>query len=492
MQHTFLYCVHRTCKSGCDMSMKILLQSLLLVLFLAASGYAQGSSEEKEDEPFRNEPFFSKPVEELLKRPSGDTSISDKDARNYEYYLNTLNEDGIDLSGALESGPYRSNPLYSVYPNLPMIHYNRVDALFLGIRRERMQWYNSDNFLGIPNINPHGLIGYSFGQDEWQYVLGLEKYFGRKNRVIIGGEYHSATTTDDYWRVGLIETSLTSFMGGYDFQDYYKQEGFGAYLLFRTKRLFEGGVAYNDDQYNSQQRQTDWALFGAGNRFRSNPPVDFINGNAVNSINLSSLTFSASFNPKRLVLSKYYTFSLNGQLEIGDSGISSSDYSFTKFLGEMINYYNFERGGLLKHRLRVGSISGNAPLFKQFQLGGIGTLRALPYKSLPFGIQLLGGNQMILSNTEVHFGTPSWEGGDWIDFDDIYISLFLDSGWIAYETQLEEASSPFSGFSSFSFSELKHNGGIGIGTSSIRAELAWDLNNTGRAPVFWIRFNPTF
>lgn len=475
------------------MSIKIALQTVLILLLVSTLGLAQSTGTEKdEEEPFRNEPFFSKPVEELLKRPGKDTSKAHSTDHRYTYYLNSLNEDGIDLSGALESGPYLSNPLYSVYPNLPMIHYNRVDALFLGIRRERMQWYNDDNFLGIPSINPHGLIGYSFGQSEWQYVLGLEKFLGRNNRVIIGGEYHSATTTDDYWRVGLIETSLTSFLGGYDFQDYYKQEGFGAYLLFRTKRLFEGGVAFNDDRYSSQQRETDWALFGAGNRYRPNPPVEFLNGTALDTVGLSSLTFTASFNPKRLVLARYYTFSLTGELELGDSGISTSDYSYTKFLGEMINYYNFERGGLLKHRLRIGSIAGDAPLFKQFQLGGVGTLRALPYKSMPFDSPLMGGNQMILSNTEVQFGSPSWNGGDWIDFNDFYLSLFLDSGWTTYDTELEDISSPITGFSSFSFSDLKHNGGIGAGTSSIRAELAWDLNNTGRAPVFWLRFNPTF
>lgn len=472
--------------------MKLAIKTILILLISATVAFAQSSGEEKDDEPFRNEPFFSKPVEELLKRPGKDTSGTQSETHEYEFYLNSLNEDGIDFSGAIESGPYRSNSLYSVYPSLPMIHFNRVDALFLGLKRERMQWYNNDTFLGVPGINPHGMIGYSFGQSEWQYVLGLEKYLGRQNRVIIGGEYHSATTTDDYWRVGMIETSLTSFMGGYDFQDYYKQQGLGLYMLFRTRRLFEGGVAYNDDRYNSQQRETDWALFGAGDRYRPNPPVEFVNGSAVDTVNISSLTFNASFNPKRLVLSKYYTFSISGQLEIGDSGIASSDYTYTKFLGEMINYYNFEEGGLLKHRLRIGSISGEAPLFKQFQLGGIGTMRALPYKSLPFASPLQGGNQMILSNTEVHFGSPSWKGGDWVDFDDFYISLFLDSGWAAYESELEDANGPFNGFSSFSFSDLKHNGGFGVGSSSIRAELAWDLNNTSRAPVFWIRFNPTF
>lgn len=473
------------------MKLQITLLTFVLIVLTPSIIVAQSSGDD-EEEPFRNEPFFSKPVEELLKRPRKDTASSNNEYKDYRHYWGSLNEEGIDLGGLLEAGPYRSNPLYSVYPSLPMIHYNRVDALFLGIRRERMQWYNHSDFLGIRNINPHGLLGYSFGQEEWQYVLGLEKFFGRKEHLIIGGEYHSATTTDDYWRVGLNETSFTSFLGGYDFLDYYKQQGFGVYLLIRTKRLFEGGVAYNDDRYSSQQRETDWALFGAGERFRSNPPVEFINGSATDTVNLSSLTFSASFNPKRLVLARHYTFSLTGELEIGDSGIAGSDYSYTKFTGEMINYYNFEEGGLIKHRLRIGSASGDVPLFKQFQLGGVGSLRALPYKSLPFDSQLQGGNQVILSNTEVQFGSPSWRGGDWIDFDDFYLSLFLDSGWAVYDADLENQANPFQGFSGFSFADLKHNAGIGVGSSSIRCELAWDLNNTGRAPVFWIRFNPTF
>lgn len=467
----------------------------LFIAFIFSFGttlcFAQ-SSGDGEDEPFRNEPFFSKPVEELLKRPSRDSSNQRNTTRKYDYYWNSLNEEGIDLGGVLEAGPYRSNSLYSAYPNLPMIHYNRVDALFLGIRRERMQWYNHDNFLGIPSINAHGMIGYSFGQDEWQYVLGLEKFVGRNDRIILGGEYHSASATNDYWRVGLTETSLTAFMAGYDFLDYYKQEGLGAYLLLRTKRLFEGGVAYSDATFASQDRKSNWALFGAGDRYRPNPPVDFINGSAIEELDLSSLTFSASFNPKRLLLSRYYTFSLTGELELGSSGIAHSDYDFTKLTAEMINYINFEEGGILKHRLKIGSIAGDAPLFKEFQLGGVGSMRALPYKSLPFASPLTGGNQMILSNLEIQFGSPSWGGADWIDFDDFYLSLFLDSGWANYNESLELENNPLQDFSGFSFSDLKHNAGIGAGSSSIRIELAWDLNNTSRAPVFWIRFNPTF
>lgn len=455
----------------------------LTILFcvLAASAFAQ--SETEKDEPFKNDPFFNKKIDEFLNKPSGSDS-SAKDTNHTDFPITSINTNGIDFGGVLEAGPYNSNSLYSLYPNLPMIHFNRVDALFLGIRKERMQWYDNDWFLGIPNIRTHGLIGYSFGQDEFQYSLGLEKYFGRNDRIIIGSEYHNATTTDDFWRVGLTETTVTSFFGGYDFLDYYKQKGWGSYILFRSKRLFEGGVAYANDRFNSLEQKTDWALFGSGNRFRPNPAIEPL---GVDTLDIASLTFSASFNPKRLIIAKNFTFSAMGTVELGDPGIASSDFSYNKYLGELITYYNFEPGGVIKNRFRIGAITGDAPFFKEFQLGGVGSLRALPYKSLG------SGNQMILSNTEIQFGSPSWgvdEG--WIDFDDFFLSFFLDSGWTSFDNRLTSSDSPFDGFSEFSISDLSHNAGVGIGSSSIRFELAWDLNNTSRAPVFWVRFNPTF
>jgi hypothetical protein len=331
----------------------------------------------------------------------------------------------------------------------------------------------------------HGLLGYSIGQAELQYSLGLEKMLGRRNYLILGGEYHDAASTNDEWRVGLNETTLTAFMGGYDYLDYYKQNGWGAYILARSKRFFEAGIAYSNDRFTSLAKETNWALFGAGDRYRVNPPVEVENGLPVDTLDISALSFSASFNPKRLVLTRNFTFSLNGIVELADPGIGSSDYDYTKYTGEFISFLSLEPGAVLKYRLRMSSITGDAPRFKQLYLGGVGTLRALPFKSL-------SGNQMILSNVELQFGNPQFSSGDWIDFDDFYLSLFLDSGWTDFDPDLVTSSGPFSAFGDFKFADLKHNGGIGIGSSLIRCELAWDLNNTSQAPIFWLRFNPTF
>lgn len=455
-----------------------------LLFWISGTAMGQIEPDSTEQDPFKNDPFFSAPISDFFKGAS--MKDSTKRERETGRFVRELNEEGLDFRGVFESGPYNSNALYNVYPNLPMLHFNRVNSLFLGLKKERMQWYHNDDWLGIPRIQMHGMVGYSTGQRDWQYTIGLERLIGQNKHIIIGGEYHDATTTNDSWRVGLNETSLTAFMGGYDYLDYYNQKGWGAYILARSNRYFEGGIAFSDDQYSSIQQNTDWALFGSGDRYRANPPVDLMAGSPVDEINISNLTLSASFNPKRLVLSKRFTFSINGIAEFADPGWGTSDFDYAKYTTELISYINFEPGSVLKYRLRMAGITGDSPRFKQLYLGGIGTMRALPYKSLG------GGNQMILSNAELQFGSPRFSSGDWIDFDDFYLSLFLDSGWVTFDPDMLNSNSPVGGLSNFEFPDLMHNAGIGLGSSLIRGELAWDLNNKDRAPVFWIRLNPTF
>lgn len=485
----------RVLKKEESMNIKQLLIFFVVMLFASTAAFGQSSGQEQDDDPFKNDPFFSKPLDELLHKDSEsnsketvDSTSTDSESHEVRHYVSRIHVEGIDYGGAFEAGPYSSNALYMKYPTLPMIHFNRVDGFFLGIRKERMQWYNNDDLLGITNIHPHGMLGYSFGQESWQYEAGLERYLGFKDHILIGAEFYNATTTDDHWRVGLTETSLTSFFAGYDFLDYYQQKGWGTYLLMRTDRFLEAGVSYNDNRFNSLEQQTDYTMFGSRSNYRFNPPVEILNGRSVDTLNISSLSFSAAYNPKRLILLPHFTFSLFGTMEVGDPGFSGSDYSYTKYLAEMISYLNFEPGGVLKYRLKAGSITGDAPLMKEFQLGGPGSLRALPLKSIPG--ERVGGNNMILSNAELQFGSTGHHSGDWIDFDDFYFSLFLDSGWVTDE--VGNNSQVFDGFSAFSFDDLEHNGGFGLGTNSFRFELAWDLHNTSRSPVLWFRLNPTF
>lgn len=473
------------------MNVRLIFLTTAMMTFCSHVAFAQSSDT---DDPFRNNPFFSKPLDELLypDKAEADTLQNNEDesiTEEAKRYVRRVNNEGIDFGGALESGPYSSSSLYAAYPVLPMFHFNRVNGLFLGIRDERMQWYDQGFLFDVANLTPVGMLGYSFGQNEWQYEGGLERYIGFNDRIVVGASFYNATTTDDFWRTGLSETTVTSLFAGYDYLDYYKQRGWGAYLLGRTERFFEGGASYNVNRFNSLDQATGYQMFTRNDHYRPNPPIEIINGSEVDSIEVSSLTISAEFNPKQLLLTERFTFSLSGELELANPSLGASDYSYERFVGELITYLNIEPGAIIKYRLRAGSITGDAPLMKEFHLGGPGSLRAEAYKSYPNINAGLGANRVLLSNLEVQFGSTQG-GSGWIDVEDLYLSLFIDSGWTSVHTGSNRSLT--SGFEDFSFDQLLHSGGFGIGTNSVRAEIAWNLEQTSIAPILWIRLNPTF
>lgn len=448
---------------------------LLLLLALSQAAWAQQSDSLDVDDPFEDDPFFSRPFEDVLKKPPKDW-VESEDVKQHVNYLNAY---GLDYEISIDGGPYQAPPIYASYPNLPMIHYNRVDGLFLGFRKDRMQWHSDEWLFGIESINPHGLIGYSFGQDEWQYALGLDKVFGGdRKKFIVGAEYHYASTTDDYWRVGLDETSLTALFAAYDYMDYYTQEGYGVYAVYRTPKYLEFGISYNNDEHYSDTLNTRYSFFGRKSEYRPNPLID---EGAYESLNLSF-----RFNPDHIIMAKHFTFEIDGTVELADLGGMDNARMYNRYVGELRLFINLEPATLLKIRTRAGSITGDYPSQREFELGGIGTLRASPFK-------FMRGNQMILNNAEMHFGSSDYGyNSEWIDFEDFTLNLFLDSGWMANHTELLDTQDPFTGFDRFAVKNMTHDVGVGLGTNLFRVEAAWPIDHIDKSPVIWFRFNPTF
>lgn len=460
------------------MSKKYLILPLLL-LFPAVLFSQQTDT----DDPFKRDPIFTKSIDELLgiTQPEA-VEEPRRQPDDLDRAVRRLSVTGIDLGGSFEAGPYYSNALYSQYPNLPTIHFNRVNGLFLGIRKERMQWHRHGSFLNIPQIEPHGFIGWGTASKNWEYAIGLEKLIGRRNRMMVGIEYHNATGTEDYRRVGLVEASVTSFLGGYDFPDYHNMEGFGIYTVYRTNRWVEAAFSFNRTAFSSLEQKTAYTMFGYSSTYRPNPPVDQFS----DEIDLDIYGLSLSLNPRNVLITNHFTVSGSIMAELADNGSSDEDYRFNKYRTEMKMFYNFEPGSVLRWRLQAGGITGNAPDFKDFFLGGIGTLRGSPYK-------FFGGNQMLLSNIEVQFGRPSRRAGEWIRDYNLHILLFLDSGWTRNIPDLLTSGNPMKGFNEFKFADLQHDAGVGIGSGVFRFELAWALRTFDSSPpVFWLRLNPTF
>ena len=458
--------------------MKRYLCLLILILFfpLTVLAQTQQEQEEEEDDPFKRELIYAPTIDELIE---GDPF--EYDETEFERNVRHLSTSGLDLGGGFEAGPYYSNSLYSQYPNLSTVHYNRVNGLYIGLKKERMQWFRRASFLTVPEIQPHGFIGIGTASRTLEYGFGLERLFGERERLMIGAEYHKATATEDYWRTGLIENTLTSLFASYDYLDYYQLEGLGIYAVYRTNRLVEAAFSYNNDKYSSLEQNTSFSLFGYANTYRPNPPVD----RTADEINLDKYNFSLSLNPRNVLISNRFTISSTLGIELADNARSDEAFRFNKYWTNLNIFYNVDEGAVLRWRLRSGSITGNAPDFKTFYLGGVGSLRGSPYK-------FYSGNQMFHSTAEIQFGSPGNRPGSWVENYNMHLLVFLDSGWTRQNPDLVNTTNPFEGFGRMAVSDFQHDAGIGAGTAALRVELAWPLNNFEPDPTFWIRFNPTF
>lgn len=401
---------------------------------------------------------------------------------HYQYkkhysYRSYYKNDGIDneLDFFSKIGP---NPaIYGFSPAVQAIHFNRVNGLFLGIDTEFDDLVY--DFTHDYGFDVQALGGYSFGQEEWQYQLGLEKRIGRKLRV--GGDFHNITSTEDTWRSGLTENTISSLVAGYDFHDYYKAEGYSLYASFRLTRNTYLGASYNSDIFSSLDAVTAYNIYGEGNIYRLNPGID----SDFNEIDHKSIGFSANINPKMYNQTRNFSTSLTLRGEIGNLTESSNQFLFNKYIVQSKSLLRLDRTTSFKWRVMGGAITGNAPDFKQFALGGIGTMRATNYKSLQ-------GNAMVLSNAEIIFGRNSDFDLGFVELDGLYITVFMDSGWSEFNNELVNDTDPTLALQNFSISKLNHNAGIGFGSDTFRVEFAKPISDSGGFSAFWIRLNPTF
>ena len=400
--------------------------------------------------------------------------------------LDVTFHNSIDLYEGLDEGFYSEssfgvkNPVYSAFPVTEMIRHNRVDGLFIGYQEEKMDWNNS-NFLGIENVDLHGLIGYSTALNEIQYSIGAEKSIGDYRKwMLIGGELYNSTSTEDYWRSGIFENSVSSITAGFDFHDYYKADGYGFYTLLKPIRFFELGVAYNYDTFSSLEANSDFSLFSSYSSFRPNPAID----SQFDQISQQSVNLGLTLNRKGINDFSPVSATVSVKAELAGISGFNNDFTYNSYQVETKSYLRLDSSTLVKWRVMAGSITGEAPDFKNFKLGGIGSMRALGYKSLT-------GNQMLLSNFEIEFGKSSSHERRWPDLSSTSISLFLDSGTSTLNSKNYNASNPIENFD-LSVSDLSHNIGIGLGLGMIRFEVAKPIAGAEGQSSFWIRFNPTF
>ena len=238
------------------------------------------------------------------------------------------------------------------------------------------------------------------------------------------------------------------------------------YAVQRLSPYAQFSVGYRSEDFKSLDRNAHWSLFNGGT-FRPNPAVEEVRLNAM------VLTLEGGQLRHRYHQLSGSAFRLEAELGENFGG----DRAYTRYLGDVRTYASLGGGSYLGLRIRGGMASDDAPIQKQFTLGGVGSIRGYAQNGFI-------GTKALLANIE--YGIDNLVPFDDI-FDDFLIYGFADAGWVNGPQDR-----------SFDMDDVFPSAGVGLsfGHEALRIELAWPLKETylgdPQDPSLWIRLTPTF
>lgn len=365
---------------------------------------------------------------------------------------------------------YSTLPIWNTDEDL-LVRYNRVQGLFLGLDFPK-SIRGKNKFVSI-----YGFGGYGFKEEAWRYQIGIDRYFFNQKdyRFELGGKLYDLTDTKDDWVITPMENSLAAFFTHQDFQDFYNRKGFEIYMSQNWTIFFKGMLAYRNDDYNSQIKNTEWSLFYDKRKFKLNPAIDEGNMRSVYG-ELYLDTRNDHEYPRRGWYGKFSVETSNSKL--------NSDFSFNQYILDVRNYIPLSRYERIDLRFKVGSSEGELPFQKLYQIGGLSTLRGFDYKEFQ-------GDRMLLFNAE-YVVSPSSFTHDFLFFDDIRLIVFTDAG-LAWDKGAQDEKFT-DGFQYITFDKLKSDIGIAFSDwkGHVRLNIAKRTDTNEKPLVVTFRLSKPF
>lgn len=426
---------------------------------------------QNDDDPFADDPLFNKPTRDWFSAERISRAVKNRRDR-------IIRQSGVDPSYHDLSG-YSEKPGFASLSTVkPMLRFNRVDGVALGITSDELDWNQNDRF------NPFGSLHYAFGREEWLYTIGAERLFGFDRSFKAGVEYHRTTDSDDGFRVGWNETSLTAFFAGYDYMDYYGRQGASIYSIYNAWDVAEFTMMYRTDDVYNLDRNTRYTMFGHKNTYRNNPAILI----GADTARVSHVVAGLRLNPTQKMLHSRFSASVDVLAHLGQSvdGLDT-EYAYDKLETELRALFIIDPSAALKVRARMGQVVGNPTQNAFFYLGGPGTVRSMRFKEQ-------SGNAMVLLNAELLLGEDRGRQGDWMDemfdLDELQFKVFFDAGWVDSDPVIPQRFG--TGFDNFSLNQLNTSLGVGINANTLRFEFAWSTKDLVGTPAIWVRLNPSF
>jgi hemolysin activation/secretion protein len=278
-------------------------------------------------------------------------------------------------------------------------------------------------------------LGYRFSSSDFIGRTTLESSLLKNRSATIFASGFKTVRTDDEFRLPEKENSWAGFLGRQDFYDRWDETGFEAGFGFDFSHLKVKGKFVRVTQSEISVNQDLWSFTNESSVLRNNPfmvetDVEYLEGVAA--------FRTASYSPLKTglaILSKVeMTLKMDSTL---------TDPSLRLIHIAMANW-EVSKGVVLRNRLILGMGSKSLPIYRQFGVGGLGSVSAYGYKS-----QL--ENHMAQINTELVFTekfTDTW----------FMVKLFYDGGMAYNSNDLVDI-----GYISEHSDKLLQSAGIGFG-----------------------------
>ena len=300
--------------------------------------------------------------------------------------------------------------------------------------------------------------GYAFGPERWSWDASVELPLWRRGGLGIGAEGYDYTVSHDRLTVPRDENTIAALFIKEDFHDFVWQRGWRTFLL-KEKGAHSIGAGYREEETSPMERTVDWSLFGGEKVFRQNLFADSAMVSGKTKRFEGTIEFDTRNREERPT--KGWVVRLDGEYAGYELG---GDYDYERVTGRLNHYMKLARDMQFDFRLIGGAIDGEAPLYRRFYLGGVGTMPAYRLKEF-------SGNRFFLANLEYRVSLGS----------DVAIAFFSDIG-DAWDQPLREQF------------DLESDMGIGIesGDGFARLNLAHKLSENDDDVTVTFRLNRMF
>ena len=345
---------------------------------------------------------------------------------------------------------------FARHGGFPIVQFNRVHGLMLGAGGTL-----ATQLTGTEQV--FGSISRGFSSKIWNYQIGFEQGFSKRQLLKLGGSFYKLTDVSSNVYLHHGDATLSATYYGAALQDYYQRQGAQGWITYAPTQWSYLKLEFTGEQHDNLSKSTDWSYLNRNRLKRGNARID--RGQLRN----LALVFGFDTRDHRSISTRHFhtLFSANERTRRGWRGQFAIEIAGQSFGGDYaFNFYRFEvarytpLSGPHHLNIRVAGDFSDAPLPRQrlLHLGGGNTLRGHDFNAFAGDSRLLLNleyrliKETILSDQDIVLG---WS-----------LSCFLDTGSVWWYDEV-----PFSDFEDF-MTRLKTS--IGIGGSVFADPFATD------------------